>query len=335
MKGKYFILHANCISVKGAKRSSICDLQRNRIRFIPNLLNDVLALSRKMTVAEIKSHKSNTIDEGIDKYLETLVAEDFGFFTDEPSSFPPINLKWDSPLLITNAIIDFDSTSRHPFDKIVKELSELGCSSLQLRFYCGITTGELSLLLAHTTNTRVNSIELIIRRDDIDLKDIKSLCNSHMRIRSILLYSSERSENTYLEDENVRLSFITTTIDSEAHCGVINPAFFSANIRHFSESQQHNSCLNRKISVDKAGNIKNCPSSTELFGNIQTSTMMSAIKNKSFTRKWDISKDKVSVCKDCEFRYVCTDCRMYLVNEIDVYSKPKKCNYDPYTATWK
>ncbi|MFN7654977.1 MAG: grasp-with-spasm system SPASM domain peptide maturase [Cyclobacteriaceae bacterium] len=335
MKGKYFILHANCISVKGANRSSICDLQRNRIRFIPNLLYDVLDLSRKMSVAEIKSHNSNTLDTGIDKYFEILDAEGFGFFTDEPSSFPPINLKWDSPLLITNAIIDFDNASSHPFEKIVKELSELGCSSLQLRFYCGITIEELNLLLTPTINTRINSIELIIKRDDMDIKDIKSLCNSHMRIRSILLYSSERSENTYLEGENVRLYYTTTRIDSEAHCGVINPAFFSANISHFSESKLHNSCLNRKISVDKKGNIKNCPSSTESFGNIKTSTLMSAINNKSFIRKWDISKDQISVCKDCEFRYVCTDCRMYLVNEMDIYSKPKKCNYDPYTSTWK
>jgi len=40
------------------------------------------------------------------------------------------------------------------------------------------------------------------------------------------------------------------------------------------------------------------------------------------------------VCKDCEFRYVCTDCRAYRADAEDLYSKRARCSYDPYTATW-
>ena len=39
--------------------------------------------------------------------------------------------------------------------------------------------------------------------------------------------------------------------------------------------------------------------------------------------------------KDCKFRYICTDCRAYLANPNDMYSKPLKCNYNPYSATWE
>jgi hypothetical protein len=40
------------------------------------------------------------------------------------------------------------------------------------------------------------------------------------------------------------------------------------------------------------------------------------------------------VCKDCEFRYICTDCRAYLEDPYNEYSKPLKCGYDPYTGEW-
>jgi hypothetical protein len=47
-----------------------------------------------------------------------------------------------------------------------------------------------------------------------------------------------------------------------------------------------------------------------------------------------VRKDDIEVCKDCEFRYICTDCRIFKNDSNDIYSKPKKCNYDPYTNTW-
>ena len=32
--------------------------------------------------------------------------------------------------------------------------------------------------------------------------------------------------------------------------------------------------------------------------------------------------------------YVCLDCRAYVDNYRNVYSKPLKCGYDPYSGVW-
>ena len=48
-----------------------------------------------------------------------------------------------------------------------------------------------------------------------------------------------------------------------------------------------------------------------------------------------ISKDQVKVCKDCEFRYMCSDCSAFTKNPEDKFDKPLKCNYNPYTAKWE
>jgi SPASM domain peptide maturase of grasp-with-spasm system len=103
----------------------------------------------------------------------------------------------------------------------------------------------------------------------------------------------------------------------------------------FTESQRHNSCLNRKLSVDARGEIRNCPSMERSFGNVRDTSLHSALLHRDFRELWALNKDQVEVCKDCEFRYICVDCRAYIVNPDDRHSKPAKCGYDPYTATWR
>jgi SPASM domain peptide maturase of grasp-with-spasm system len=87
--------------------------------------------------------------------------------------------------------------------------------------------------------------------------------------------------------------------------------------------------------VDINGEIKNCPSSAISYGNIANTSLIKAIKNNNFQKNWFISKDEIEVCKDCEFRYICIDCRVFVQDSKNQYSKPSKCNYDPYTATFK
>lgn len=94
-----------------------------------------------------------------------------------------------------------------------------------------------------------------------------------------------------------------------------------------------NGCLNRKISIDAQGNIKNCPSFSGEFGNITSMRLADVVKQAEFRRVWSIYKDNISVCKDCELRYACTDCRAYTVGD-DPLGKPSRCGYDPYTGVW-
>ena len=71
------------------------------------------------------------------------------------------------------------------------------------------------------------------------------------------------------------------------------------------------------------------------YGNIQDTSLQKALDHPDFKKYWNITKDQVAVCQDCEFRYICTDCRAYLDDPEDTYSKPLKCGYNPYSATWE
>lgn len=71
------------------------------------------------------------------------------------------------------------------------------------------------------------------------------------------------------------------------------------------------------------------------YGNVSNTLLQDALKHKDFKKYWNINKDRIDVCKDCEFRYICTDCRAYIEEPDNIYSKPLKCGYDPYTNQWQ
>ena len=48
--------------------------------------------------------------------------------------------------------------------------------------------------------------------------------------------------------------------DGSEYTGVISLSNMTLDLTAFTESQHFNSCLNRKISIDAEGNIRNCPS---------------------------------------------------------------------------
>ena len=73
------------------------------------------------------------------------------------------------------------------------------------------------------------------------------------------------------------------------------------------EALTHNSCLNKKISIDKEGNTRNCLSMPESFGNINSTSLRKALENKNFKKYWDVNKDKIAGSRDCEFQYIYTE----------------------------
>ena len=71
------------------------------------------------------------------------------------------------------------------------------------------------------------------------------------------------------------------------------------------------------------------------FGNIENTTLKDAIEKPKFKDLWFINKDQIDVCKDCEFRYICPDCRGFIKDSENVYSQPAKCTYNPYICKWE
>lgn len=49
-----------------------------------------------------------------------------------------------------------------------------------------------------------------------------------------------------------------------------------------------------------------------------------------------LTKDKIKICKKCEYRYLCSECRaMYSDKKSNLKSKPFTCSYDPKKSIFK
>lgn len=330
-------LFANCIPVKGINRSVICDLQKGEVKVIPNDLYDILEKYESHTVDEIKKEYENKYDKVIDEYIDFLLLDEFIFFTTTPHLFPKMNKQWSEPSLITNSILDIDKYSGYDYLSFIDQLDDLNCKHLEIRFFSGS-----KIILKDILNTLkkkksiIHSVDVILNAKFVNINFLNELFDKYPRLISAVLYNSDKNSLIH-PTPNSKKRIVTTkeNLNSSLHCGAISTLYFAVNIKNFTESLTFNSCLNKKISLDTQGNIKNCPSMRENFGNIKDTALGKVVASQEFKKYWNLNKDQINICKDCEFRYICTDCRAYIENPDDIYSKPLKCGYNPYTSEWE
>ena len=104
-------------------------------------------------------------------------------------------------------------------------------------------------------------------------------------------------------------------------------------IYNFFYSKFYNPCLGHQVAIDINGDIKCCLWINEVLGNIAKEDLQTLIIKGDFDKFWETSKIEIEVCKDCELRFACNDCRVIALKESGrLDSKPSYCNYDPYTG---
>lgn len=336
---KYLHIYPNCIPVRGASRSIIYDLQRCLYHFIPNSLFEILCKTKKRSIEEVKIDYEEEDQLTVDEYVSFIVKEGYGFLGDQNESllFPEFDTTYYHPSIISNAIIDVDADTTHDFEHIFLQLEDLGCKDVQIRFFSQYSLEKIIAIISLLNKMRIRSVELLIQHNDETTEEnLKSLCRNHVKVVHLIIANAPEKKRVHAGvTKHTYMVYTSDSITAPTCCGNINSSYFSVNVPLFTEAKSHNSCLNRKMSIDTKGNIKNCPSMVNSYGHILDTTLKEVVKKPAFKKLWEINKDQIDTCMDCEFRYMCTDCRAYIEDSADILSKPSKCNYDPYTATWK
>jgi Predicted Fe-S oxidoreductases len=118
----------------------------------------------------------------------------------------------------------------------------------------------------------------------------------------------------------------------------IRPPFYT-DAESFAKAQRCHSCLDGKIAVTAGGDVIPCIfARSEVCGNILTAPLADVLKEQRLQQCWHTTKDSVEKCKDCEYRYACTDCRP-LAQGSDSAKRWLACSvgcpYNPYTGKWE
>ncbi len=337
---KYLKVQAECLPVRGYRRSTLCDLPREEYKLIPNDMYDFLVEYENKLVANIAKDFD---PEDLDEYLTYLENHEYVFYCEdwEIELFTKIDMTYKYPGHISNLILDIRSKPAYDMAKAVEVASKLGPVNIQVRAYEEVNFNVIEDFLEHINGMRIRSVDFIIKySEDITNEQIEAFCEKYKQVLSFVFHSAPFSkvDSVVIVQKLVRrIGYVEQPILDHTACGNISPHYFNSNITFYTESQHHNTCLNQKLSIDVDGNIKNCPSMPESYGNINEVDeleLTEIVKSKAFQKYWNIKKDDIKICRDCEFRHICTDCRAYREDDADMYSKPLKCGYNPYIAKW-
>ena len=132
---------------------------------------------------------------------------------------------------------------------------------------------------------------------------------------------------------------ITPSVKTLLKYGLITKPNFSTDPDSFRRNQLYYTCLAGKIAITADGQIIPCIFSRDnTLGNLKDQKLADVLESPALKETWELTKDKVLVCKDCEYRYACSDCRPLAEGSScgKGYSNAPfpRCTYNPYTGEW-
>jgi SPASM domain peptide maturase of grasp-with-spasm system len=328
IKNSNYVLHSNCIPIFGVNRSIIYDLFYNKYYFVPNEICIILIKNPNGNLENILINKTDIEKNEIIEYFEYLKEEKIIFYFDYPDFFPEISLNYKTPNFITNAIIEINSNIN--IEKTLKIVSEIHIPAIVLIIENNKIL-DYKKLLDYFEGTNTQHIEIILRNyKEIDAE----IFNHNTRLNKIKVYNSKFQKIRNLDNE------ITKYIEYKNDNINFKPKIsFNINLELFSESKHNHTYFNKKIYIGKNGEIKNAPECEDIFGNIQNITdfndIINITKTKNFRKYWGINKEKIDVCKECEFRHMCTDNRVPFKRKKNEWFHKTECFFNPYISKWK
>lgn len=310
-------LASNCFFIKGFKKHLLIDFQREEwfhvdFNLFKNGSLDLAALEK----------------EEIDYLIENQIL--ITVPTKLKKKFSPILTNFDVPSIIEFAIIDRNSESHYSIEKTLIWLDQLLLKFCQIRYFSMPSIGDIQHVLNLTSSSNLESLELLLPYHEQFIVFFDENLRLFPKINYLVFHSAPYDKNEIANGDTRRL-FVRESILSSNNCGIVHPTYFSHTRKHVLKNMNFNSCLYKKLGIDINGKIKNCPSMEFAFGSVDD---IESIKITDLeTEFWYIKKDDIHVCRDCEFRYICTDCRVRVVDGIK--SRPSTCLYNPYTNKWK
>lgn len=339
---EHFFLFPSCKLVRGMAYSAIYDLERRRLhRFSSQYFNlfKIAAGKNGLWLGDIDKLSDSSREAAISG-ITYLIQNELGYFGGGPLPMITADLseRWNEARAITSSIIDVDE-NLHDFKTIFRQLDELQCAVVQIRSFKKLFNPIMLVnILEEAKGTTVQRLELLIHyTPELESIDWQALFGRFQYLVVVELHSAEMDRvDEYVLGPGLRhrlVAFRSEPVPGQQGCGSINLETLNVpTVKLYNELKSFNGCLNRKLSIRSNGEICNCPSLSKSYGS-DLENIVHVSGSSEFREPWTINKDSIEVCRSCEFRYVCTDCRANLPLGA-IYAKPTRCTYDPGTGVW-
>jgi len=341
-----FILSSSCKLTKGVNRSLLVDYLRSDVHVISNEYYNLIQLLNRNYVHKIIEQIDENSLGYFFNFIDFMLKNDFGLIINDLHQFPEISTELhDEHIILKDCIIEIDENSFETsrFVNTINQIDKLLCDDLQLRIFSSSSLDFVDNILEIINTVDIFCVEIHCATSGNILQDEWFyLIEKYAMLSNVFIYDSganKKIDFTKYSSKNAPLLmgnifYLDSKLDSQS-CGIITQENLTfGDVGMYNLLKTYNGCLYKKLTIDKDGNIKNCPFINKKFGKIKDVDLSEIINSKEFQKLWFIKKDDIEICKDCEFRYNCTDCRAFLSDKCNIHSKPLKCSYNPYTNVW-
>lgn len=325
---KKFKLFECCAIVKGINNGIIIDLQRKLFHVFPlSILNELEYYNgRKIYDLFIDFKESKAI---LKKYISYFIENELVNIDEDLSNFPVVSDHYIRPFTLDILSVELCTSLPLPNLFFKKQIDFLGVSCLKL-ILNNFDKKFLNHCLNLLNNTKVQNIAIFINYQNNIVTDLDYILSTYGRVRDIIIFNYPDN----LKSIHKQIYFNKSNIH-EILCRKINSQNdFTLNIDAFNESKKFNLIYNRTLHIDSNQNVKLNISTLNILGNIIQ--IKDIIKKEIVQDFWSTNKDKIVVCQDCEFRYICPDGRIPFKKNFNdkYYTHEEECNYNPYENTW-
>lgn len=184
----------------------------------------------------------------------------------------------------------------------------------------------------HFTKILLADFLIINLSDDTELCTLLEVINNKTKhgdfmLRSIIIITnnSQISNNT---------NPLTTIVSRESvnKQRKITSTNFIISTKSLIESENYNLYFNRRGFINYKMELKP-------FRESNTTIVLKKLDFENFGLEdfdiWNVNKNIVDVCKDCEFRQMCVDNRLPFKRKENEWYHKIECNYNPYIAKWE
>lgn len=320
---QYFKLYQDCFLVKGKTRSLLYDLTKNCVYNVPldyimlleDLYNGILVEDKLLE----------------NEFILNLLENDIIFKTSIPNNFPPINTNYTDSHIVESLIINWNNVISGKISRdILIKLHDFICKS-NIEYLFVIVDNQLDVLyklLDILKDSPVRCIEVCI--SSILEYEAKTIISKFNRIKRVYVANC----NFDIIEQIYSDSYIIYTSESINFDGV-SPVITKNNLLpnrlNFIESQSSNLFYNKKLFFNENFILSLFPNSKDnfFFNDISNEEIISRIK--LGYELWKVRKDNITICKDCEYRYMCNDPRHeYKVDPSGLFIFNYPCSFDPY-----
>jgi|GEM_PF-3018234 len=299
----YFTPFSDVVFVRGKEDAAAYDFGRFALLPVPPVLCDVVEALEEATCGEFVASLPEDQQGLVAPYVAFLLRNDFGTLRKDRVAFRPLSREWDQSNELLSAQLELSKHSDFDPHAVLRQITDRDCFQLEIRLADNWTSiGAVEKLLEGIRGSTLRAVNVYLASVAGWTKpEAEELFERHNKLLHLLGYGA-----TVAVEKAYRPGVLKLTTDSQSEGAADRNHYqgrYIVNYHYFTEAQQFNPLLNRRVSVSEFGYWKNDLSYEHTFGHVAERPLTEVLSDPDFTALWRVNADRITDLKDSARRY--------------------------------